>query len=75
MRDRVRVGWDPAPSILLTSCRGNVKGQRPYQEGTPCSQCPLGYHCKNSLCGESGWGGEAWHRGMEGEAGDTHWMV
>uniref|UniRef100_A0A8C2S641 Peptidase inhibitor 16 n=1 Tax=Capra hircus TaxID=9925 RepID=A0A8C2S641_CAPHI len=29
---------------------GNVKGQRPYQEGTPCSQCPLGYHCKNSLC-------------------------
>ncbi|KAJ8787549.1 hypothetical protein J1605_022864 [Eschrichtius robustus] len=30
---------------------GNVKGQRPYQEGTPCSQCPLGYHCENSLCG------------------------
>ncbi|XP_049571736.1 peptidase inhibitor 16 isoform X1 [Orcinus orca] len=29
---------------------GNVKGQRPYQEGTPCSQCPLGYHCENSLC-------------------------
>ncbi|KAM4835438.1 peptidase inhibitor 16 isoform 1-T1 [Thomomys bottae] len=29
---------------------GNVKGQRPYQEGTPCSQCPAGYECKNSLC-------------------------
>lgn len=29
---------------------GNVKGQKPYQEGTPCSQCPSGYHCKNSLC-------------------------
>ncbi|XP_051009362.1 peptidase inhibitor 16 [Acomys russatus] len=29
---------------------GNVKGRRPYQEGTPCSQCPLGYSCENSLC-------------------------
>ncbi|KAL4699408.1 hypothetical protein H8957_000715 [Semnopithecus entellus] len=29
---------------------GNVKGKRPYQEGTPCSQCPSGYGCKNSLC-------------------------
>uniref|UniRef100_A0A8C3W5X3 Peptidase inhibitor 16 n=1 Tax=Catagonus wagneri TaxID=51154 RepID=A0A8C3W5X3_9CETA len=29
---------------------GNMKGQRPYQEGTPCSQCPSGYRCKNSLC-------------------------
>nr|XP_007970953.2 peptidase inhibitor 16 isoform X4 [Chlorocebus sabaeus] len=29
---------------------GNVKGKRPYQEGTPCSQCPSGYRCKNSLC-------------------------
>ncbi|XP_031544332.1 peptidase inhibitor 16 isoform X3 [Vicugna pacos] len=29
---------------------GNVKGQRPYQEGTPCSQCSSGYSCKNSLC-------------------------
>ncbi|XP_048203803.1 peptidase inhibitor 16 [Perognathus longimembris pacificus] len=29
---------------------GNVKGQRPYEEGTPCSQCPAGYDCKNSLC-------------------------
>lgn len=36
-----------------------MKGQRPYQEGTPCSQCPSGYRCENSLCGESGmgWGG------------------
>ncbi|XP_021489107.1 peptidase inhibitor 16 [Meriones unguiculatus] len=29
---------------------GNVKGRKPYQEGTPCSQCPLGYSCANSLC-------------------------
>ncbi|XP_013206605.1 peptidase inhibitor 16 [Microtus ochrogaster] len=29
---------------------GNVKGRKPYQEGTPCSQCPVGYNCKNSLC-------------------------
>ncbi|XP_011800706.1 PREDICTED: peptidase inhibitor 16 isoform X2 [Colobus angolensis palliatus] len=29
---------------------GNVKGKRPYQEGTPCSQCPSGYGCKNYLC-------------------------
>lgn len=29
---------------------GNVKGRKPYQEGTPCSQCPLGYSCENSLC-------------------------
>ncbi|XP_066215616.1 peptidase inhibitor 16 isoform X2 [Saccopteryx leptura] len=31
---------------------GNVRGRRPYQEGTPCSQCPLGYGCENSLCAE-----------------------
>ncbi|XP_045698563.1 peptidase inhibitor 16 isoform X1 [Phyllostomus hastatus] len=29
---------------------GNVKGQRPYEEGTPCSQCPSDYRCENSLC-------------------------
>ncbi|XP_063095017.1 peptidase inhibitor 16 isoform X2 [Cavia porcellus] len=29
---------------------GNVKGQRPYREGTPCSQCPPGYSCQNALC-------------------------
>ncbi|GAB1300815.1 Peptidase inhibitor 16 [Apodemus speciosus] len=29
---------------------GNVKGRKPYQEGTPCSQCPFGYSCENSLC-------------------------
>nr|XP_048307211.1 peptidase inhibitor 16 isoform X2 [Myodes glareolus] len=29
---------------------GNVKGRKPYQEGTPCSQCPVGYNCENSLC-------------------------
>ncbi|XP_045428935.1 peptidase inhibitor 16 isoform X3 [Pipistrellus kuhlii] len=31
---------------------GNVKGHRPYLEGTPCSQCPSGYRCENSLCAE-----------------------
>ncbi|CAO2608700.1 Peptidase inhibitor 16, partial [Lemmus lemmus] len=29
---------------------GNVKGRKPYQEGTPCSQCPVGYNCESSLC-------------------------
>lgn len=29
---------------------GNVKGQRPYREGTPCSQCPPNYRCQNALC-------------------------
>ncbi|XP_039091198.1 peptidase inhibitor 16 isoform X1 [Hyaena hyaena] len=29
---------------------GNVKRKRPYQEGTPCSLCPSGYRCENSLC-------------------------
>lgn len=49
----------PTPSILLASCRGNVRGRRPYEEGTPCSKCFPGYRCENSLCGESGtgWGG------------------
>lgn len=44
--------WGPSSSILSASCRGNVKGKRPYQEGTPCSQCPSGYRCENKLCGE-----------------------
>ncbi|XP_005856781.1 PREDICTED: peptidase inhibitor 16 isoform X3 [Myotis brandtii] len=29
---------------------GNVRGRRPFEEGTPCSQCPSGYLCENSLC-------------------------
>ncbi|XP_005603914.1 peptidase inhibitor 16 [Equus przewalskii] len=41
-------------NIQLLVCNyeppGNVKRQRPYQEGTPCSQCPSGYHCEISLC-------------------------
>lgn len=58
-RDNSVRSWQGPPlpaSILLGSCRGNVKRQRPYQEGTPCSQCPSGYHCEISLCGESGMG-------------------
>ncbi|XP_014393966.1 PREDICTED: peptidase inhibitor 16 isoform X2 [Myotis brandtii] len=31
---------------------GNVRGRRPFEEGTPCSQCPSGYLCENSLCAE-----------------------
>ncbi|KAI5929382.1 Peptidase inhibitor 16 [Manis javanica] len=41
-------------NIQLLVCNyeppGNVKGQRPYQEGTPCSQCPSDYRCHDSLC-------------------------
>ncbi|XP_012660249.1 peptidase inhibitor 16 [Otolemur garnettii] len=41
-------------NIQLLVCNyeppGNVKGKRPYQEGTPCSQCPPDYRCANSLC-------------------------
>uniref|UniRef100_A0A8C7B4E2 Peptidase inhibitor 16 n=1 Tax=Neovison vison TaxID=452646 RepID=A0A8C7B4E2_NEOVI len=41
-------------NIQLLVCNyeppGNVKGKRPYQEGTPCSLCPSGYRCENSLC-------------------------
>ncbi|KAJ6659869.1 hypothetical protein lerEdw1_018325 [Lerista edwardsae] len=32
---------------------GNVKGRKPYKEGAPCSMCPDGYSCKNSLCESS----------------------
>ncbi|MEJ1288045.1 FYVE RhoGEF and PH domain containing 2 [Cricetulus griseus] len=38
------------PCSKAFSFRGNVKGRKPYQEGTPCSQCPLGYSCENFLC-------------------------
>ncbi|XP_057350339.1 peptidase inhibitor 16 isoform X3 [Manis pentadactyla] len=41
-------------NIQLLVCNyeppGNVKGQRPYQEGTPCSQCPSDYRCHDFLC-------------------------
>ncbi|XP_012602304.2 peptidase inhibitor 16 isoform X1 [Microcebus murinus] len=41
-------------NIQLLVCNyeppGNVKGKRPYQEGTPCSQCPPDYRCENALC-------------------------
>ncbi|XP_006860637.1 PREDICTED: peptidase inhibitor 16 [Chrysochloris asiatica] len=29
---------------------GNVIGQKLYEVGPPCSACPLGYHCEQSLC-------------------------
>nr|XP_025718080.1 peptidase inhibitor 16 [Callorhinus ursinus] len=41
-------------NIQLLVCNyeppGNVKGKRPYQEGTPCSLCPSGHRCEKSLC-------------------------
>nr|XP_004649825.2 peptidase inhibitor 16 [Jaculus jaculus] len=41
-------------NIQLLVCNyeppGNVRGQRPYQEGPPCSRCPPGYRCEDSLC-------------------------
>ncbi|XP_075409915.1 peptidase inhibitor 16-like [Tenrec ecaudatus] len=32
---------------------GNVVGQKLYEVGPPCSACPTGYHCEQSLCGPS----------------------
>ncbi|XP_062974992.1 peptidase inhibitor 16 [Elgaria multicarinata webbii] len=32
---------------------GNVIGHKPYKEGAPCSMCPDGYSCKDSLCASS----------------------
>nr|XP_023400738.1 peptidase inhibitor 16 [Loxodonta africana] len=29
---------------------GNVIGQKLYEVGPPCSACPRGYHCEQSLC-------------------------
>ncbi|NWT02312.1 PI16 inhibitor, partial [Mionectes macconnelli] len=31
---------------------GNVKGKKPYWEGSPCSQCPEGTVCVDNLCGD-----------------------
>ncbi|XP_067387638.1 peptidase inhibitor 16 [Emydura macquarii macquarii] len=42
------------PDLYLLVCNydppGNVRGRKPYKEGPPCSKCPEGYTCRNSLC-------------------------
>uniref|UniRef100_A0A7M4E4Y4 Peptidase inhibitor 16 n=1 Tax=Crocodylus porosus TaxID=8502 RepID=A0A7M4E4Y4_CROPO len=35
---------------------GNIRGRKPYREGSPCSLCPEGYKCINSMCGKD-WSG------------------
>uniref|UniRef100_A0A8C3RY70 Peptidase inhibitor 16 n=1 Tax=Chelydra serpentina TaxID=8475 RepID=A0A8C3RY70_CHESE len=43
------------PDLYLLVCNydppGNVRGRKPYKEGSPCSKCPEGYMCRNSICG------------------------
>ncbi|XP_006266257.2 peptidase inhibitor 16 isoform X1 [Alligator mississippiensis] len=29
---------------------GNIRGRKPYREGSPCSLCPEDYKCINSMC-------------------------
>ncbi|TFJ99843.1 Protein CNPPD1 [Platysternon megacephalum] len=42
------------PDLYLLVCNydppGNVRGRKPYKEGPPCSKCPEGYTCRNSIC-------------------------
>uniref|UniRef100_A0A674J4E1 Peptidase inhibitor 16 n=1 Tax=Terrapene triunguis TaxID=2587831 RepID=A0A674J4E1_9SAUR len=41
------------PDLYLLVCNydppGNVRGRKPYKEGPPCSMCPEGYTCRNSI--------------------------
>uniref|UniRef100_A0A8C3T9D3 Peptidase inhibitor 16 n=1 Tax=Chelydra serpentina TaxID=8475 RepID=A0A8C3T9D3_CHESE len=41
------------PDLYLLVCNydppGNVRGRKPYKEGSPCSKCPEGYMCRNSI--------------------------
>ncbi|KAK2491034.1 hypothetical protein MC885_008729 [Smutsia gigantea] len=64
-------------NIQLLVCNyeppGNVKGQRPYQEGTPCSQCPSDYRCLDSLCGELGMGNPSGEK-VQGREQKGRWV-
>uniref|UniRef100_A0A8C0GLD5 Peptidase inhibitor 16 n=1 Tax=Chelonoidis abingdonii TaxID=106734 RepID=A0A8C0GLD5_CHEAB len=46
------------PDLYLLVCNydppGNVRGRKPYKEGPPCSKCPEGYTCRNSICERGG---------------------
>ncbi|XP_048747935.2 GLIPR1-like protein 1 [Ostrea edulis] len=45
------VNWDPAYYYVCNyGERGNMNGDRPYVNGSPCSQCPSGYTCNDKLC-------------------------
>uniref|UniRef100_A0A674J2V1 Peptidase inhibitor 16 n=1 Tax=Terrapene triunguis TaxID=2587831 RepID=A0A674J2V1_9SAUR len=54
------------PDLYLLVCNydppGNVRGRKPYKEGPPCSMCPEGYTCRNSILSPLD-GPENWGRG------------
>lgn len=39
---------------MVFSHRGNFNNARPYQQGTPCTQCPTGYSCEINFVSNTG---------------------